>query len=63
MATKKVAKVDRFDAVTIVQSERYKEYANMLDTILEPDTEYSLEEVDKLLNAALATLVRVEINE
>lgn len=64
MATKKAdANVVRFDALTIVTSERYKEYANLLDTILEPDKEYSYEEIDKLIKKSLATPVKVEVNE
>ena len=55
--------VNRFDAVTIVTSERYKEYANLLDSILEPGKEYSFDEIDKLLNKTLATPVKVEVNE
>ena len=64
MATKKAdANVVRFDALTIVTSERYKEYANLLDTILEPDKEYSYDEIDKLIKKSLATPVKVEVNE
>lgn len=64
MKTKKAdANVNRFDAVTIVTSERYKEYANFLDSVLEPDKEYSFDEIDKLLNKTLATPVKVEVNE
>lgn len=64
MATKKAdANVVRFDALTIVTSERYKEYANLLDTILEPDKEYSYEEIDKLIKKSLANPVKVEVNE
>ena len=64
METEKTdANVVRFDALTIVTSERYKEYANLLDTILEPNKEYSYEEIDKLIKKALATPVKVEINE
>ena len=64
MATKKAdANVVRFDALTIVTSERYKEYANLLDTILEPDKGYSYEEIDKLIKKSLANPVKVEVNE
>lgn len=64
MATKKEdANVNRFDGETIVKSERYKEYANLLDSILEPDKEYSFDEIDKLLKKTLATPVKVEVNE
>lgn len=64
MATKKAdANVVRFDALTIVTSERYKEYANLLDTILEPDKEYSHDEIDKLIKKSLANPVKVEVNE
>ena len=64
MATKKEdANVVRFDALTIVTSERYKEYANLLDTILEPGKEYSYEEIDKLIKKSLANPVKVEVNE
>lgn len=60
---KKEDNIARFDAVEIVTSERYKEHANMLDTILEPDKAYSHDEVEKLLNKALKTPVKVEINQ
>ena len=64
MATKKAdANVVRFDGETIVKSERYKEYANLLDSILEPDKEYSYDEIDKLIKKTLATPVKVEVNE
>lgn len=64
MATEKEdANVNRFDGETIVKSERYKEYANLLDTILEPDKEYSYEEIDKLIKKSLANPVKVEVNE
>ena len=64
MATKKEdANVVRFDALTIVTSDRYKEYANLLDTILEPDKEYSFDEIDKLLKKTLTTPVKVEVNK
>ena len=64
MATEKEdANVVRFDALTVVTSERYKEYANLLDTILEPNKEYSYDEIDKLIKKALATPVKVEVNE
>ena len=64
METKKAdANVVRFDALTIVTSERYKEYANLLDTILEPNKEYSHDEIDKLIKKALANPVKVEVNE
>lgn len=60
---KEDANVNRFDGETIVKSERYKEYANLLDSILEPDKEYSFDEIDKLLKKTLATPVKVEVNE
>ena len=63
MATKEDVNVNRFDGETIVKSERYKEYANLLDSILEPDKEYSFDEIDKLLKKTLATPVKVEVNE
>ncbi len=64
MLTKKAdANVVRFDALTIVTSERYKEYANLLDTILEPNKEYSYDEIDKLIKKSLANPVKVEVNE
>lgn len=63
MATEKEDVVARFDGETIVKSERYKEYANLLDSILEPDKEYSFDEIDKLLKKTLATPVKVEVNE
>ena len=64
MATKKEdANVNRFDGETIVKSERFKEYANLLDSILEPDKEYSHDEIDKLIKKALANPVKVEVNE
>lgn len=60
---KKEDNIVRFDAVEIVTSERYKEHANMLDTILEPNKAYSHEEVEKLLNKALSMPVKVEVNK
>lgn len=55
--------VNRFDGETIVKSERYKEYANLLDSILEPDKEYSFGEIDALIKKTLANPVKVEVNE
>ena len=55
--------VNRFDGETIVKSERYKEYANLLDSILEPNKEYSFDEIDVLIKKTLATPVKVEVNE
>ena len=63
METEKEDVVARFDGETIVKSERYKEYANLLDSVLEPDKEYSFDEIDKLLKKTLATPVKVEVNE
>lgn len=52
-----------YDGVSIVTSERYQEYANMLDTVLEPDVMYSHDDIDKILKKELKRKVVVEINE
>lgn len=72
MATKKedvvVAGFDdetlaRFDGETIVKSERYRQYANLLDTLLEPDKAYSHDEIQAILDKELKRPVKVEINQ
>lgn len=70
MATKKVVQkvkvqeaAPKFDAVTIVKSDRYKQYAVLLDAILEPGKEYTHEEVQALIQAELNRPIKVEINK
>lgn len=64
MANKKTQEAaPKFDAVTIVKSERYKQYAALLDAILEPGKEYTHEEVQALIQTELDRPVKIEINE
>lgn len=64
MANKKTQEAaPKFDAVTIVKSERYKQYAVLLDAILEPGKEYTHEAVQSLIQTELDRPVKVEINE
>lgn len=43
-----------FDPETIITSDRFSRYADMLGAVLE-DREYSVEEVEKLLDKTLST--------
>lgn len=43
-----------FDPETIITSDRFSRYADMLGAVLE-DREYSVEEVEKLLDRTLST--------
>lgn len=64
MANKKTQEAaPKFDAATLVKSERYKQYAVLLDAILEPGKEYTHEEVQALIQTELDRPVEVEINE
>lgn len=53
----------KFDAVTIVTSETYKRYANLLDVVLEPDRTYSHAEIEEIIKQSLARPVKVVVND
>nr|DAL55763.1 MAG TPA_asm: hypothetical protein [Caudoviricetes sp.] len=53
----------KFDAVTIVTSETYKRYANLLDVVLEPDKTYSHAEIEEIIKKSLARPVKVVVND
>ena len=55
--------VERFDKVTILQSERFKRYRDILDTVLNSGQLYGADEVDKMLSDALAHRVQKSVNE
>ena len=55
--------VERFDKVTILQSDRFKRYRALLDTVLNSGQLYGADEVDKLLSDALAHRVQKSVNE
>lgn len=55
--------VERFDKVTILQSDRFKRYRDILDTVLNSGQLYGADEVDKVLSDALAHLVQKSVNE
>lgn len=48
------APVPTFDPETIITSDRFSRYADMLGAVLE-NREYSVEEVEKLLDRTLST--------
>lgn len=51
-----------FDPVTIVTSEKYKRYANLLDAVLEHDKQYTHEEIEKIIENTLNQKVMCEVN-
>lgn len=55
--------VERFDKVTILQSDRFKRYRDILDTVLNPGQLYGADEVDKVLSDALTHRVQKSVNE
>ena len=55
--------VERFDKVTILQSDRFKRYRDILDTVLNSGQLYGADEVDKVLSDALAHRVQKSVNE
>lgn len=55
--------VERFDKVTILQSERFKRYRDILDTVLNSGQLYGADEVDKVLSDALTHQVQKSVNE
>lgn len=50
--------VERFDALTIIQSDKYKRYADLLSLFLNDDELYSHDEIESILNRALTTPVK-----
>lgn len=52
--TNTAAPAPTFDPETIITSDRFSRYADMLGAVLE-DREYSVEEVEKLLDRTLST--------
>lgn len=52
--TSTAAPAPTFDPETIITSDRFSRYADMLGAVLE-DREYSVEEVEKLLDRTLST--------
>ena len=57
--TNTAAPAPTFDPETIITSDRFSRYADMLGAVLE-NSEYSVEEVEKLLDRTLSTPI-VEI--
>ena len=55
--------VERFDKVTILQSERFKRYRDILDTVLNSGQLYGADEVDKVLSDAFTHRVQKSVNE
>ena len=55
--------VERFDKVTILQSDRFKRYRDILDIVLNSGQLYGADEVDKVLSDALAHRVQKFVNE
>lgn len=52
-----------FDPVTIVTSDKYKRYANLLDAVLEHDKQYTHEEIEEIIENTLHQKVTREVNE
>lgn len=52
-----------FDPVTIVTSDKYKRYANLLDAVLEHDKQYTHEEIEEIIENTLNQKVTREVNE
>lgn len=50
--------VERFDALTIIQSDKYKRYSDLLRLYLNDDELYSHDEIEIILNRALTTPVK-----
>lgn len=54
---------ERFDAVTIVTSEEYKQYRDLLHSQLEADKLYTRSEITELIDKALNKPVKKDIVE
>lgn len=52
------ADIERFDALTIIQSDKYKRYSDLLRLYLNDDELYSHDEIEIILNRALTTPVK-----
>lgn len=66
MATTKkepLATTGQFDGVTIVKSDEYGRYADLLATVLEKDKMYTHDEVKAILEKELARPVVKDINK
>lgn len=50
--------VECFDALTIIQSDKYKRYSDLLRLYLNDDELYSHDEIEIILNRALTTPVK-----
>lgn len=50
--------IERFDALTIIQSDKYKRYSDLLRLYLNDDELYSHDEIEIILNRALTTPVK-----
>lgn len=48
----------QFDAYTIIASDKYKRYRDLLSCLLEEDVMYTHSDIDKILNQALNQLVK-----
>lgn len=48
----------QFDAYTIIASDKYKRYRDLLSCLLEEDVMYTHSDIDKILNQALKTPVK-----
>lgn len=48
----------QFDAYTIIASDKYKRYRDLLSCLLEDDVMYTHSDIDKILNQALKTPVK-----
>lgn len=63
METKKTTKQEKFDAVTLVKSERYRPWRDLLCAELEEGKLYSHDEIEKIIKTALAKPVQKDIIE
>ena len=62
MTTEAKKEVETFDGVTIVKSDTYKEYRDLLDAKLENGVEYSHDDIKKILDKELTRNVNVVRN-
>lgn len=56
--TVEVTTEQQFDAYTIIASDKYRRYCDLLTCLLNEDEMYTESDIDKILNQALTTPVK-----